>query len=469
MIRIFQQYVSIKVLVLLSLECCLIALCFPLAAKLRFWNDPAGFEDHTQLPDYAVQCLIGVVTLQICFYYNDLYSPDAVANRIEQWVRLTQSTGAACMLLGFLYFLTPSLLIGRGVLFIALGLALISAALIRIALDKAWKITAFKQHVLILGAGNLAMNVAREISRRDDLNLVLAGFIAEQKAATANRRLLGYPVYGPGATLELVTKHCHGPARIIVALQDCRGALPIRELVKLRVQGVHVEDAHSAMAALTGRVWLETVRPSWFVFSDGFRRSKVTHMSKRVFDVIVALLAAMVSAPIIALATLAVYLDSGRPIFYRQTRVGLRGKVFELIKFRSMRVDAEKVGGAQWAKANDPRVTRLGAFLRKYRLDELPQLLNVIRGEMSFVGPRPERPVFVEKLREQIPYYDERHSVRPGLTGWAQVQFTYGASVEDALRKLEYDLFYLVHMSAAFDCAIVFQTVRIVLFGMGGR
>jgi exopolysaccharide biosynthesis polyprenyl glycosylphosphotransferase len=229
--------------------------------------------------------------------------------------------------------------------------------------------------------------------------------------------------------------------------------------------GTTVEDAQSLMAAVTGRVWLRLVQPSWFVFSDGFYRSRRIAAMKRACDFSLAVVGFVIASPVMALTALWVRLESKGPFLYRQTRVGLKGKTFEVLKFRSMRVDAEAKGGAQWASENDPRVTRLGKYLRKFRLDELPQLLNIIRGDMSFVGPRPERPIFVEQLRQQILYYDERHSVRPGLTGWAQVRFTYGSSVEDAYKKLEYDLFYLKNMSFLFDCAILIQTVRTVLLG----
>ncbi len=204
----------------------------------------------------------------------------------------------------------------------------------------------------------------------------------------------------------------------------------------MRVRGVHVEDAASALSALTGRIPLSAVKSSWFVFSEGFHRSKWNELLKRVLDLFAATVGLVVSIPLMLLAALAVRLDSGGPVLYRQTRVGRMGKSFELLKFRSMRKDAESLNGAQWATENDPRITRIGRFLRKYRLDELPQFINVIRGEMSFVGPRPERPCFVEELRKVIPYYDERHSVRPGITGWAQVQYSYGASVEDAVKQI---------------------------------
>jgi exopolysaccharide biosynthesis polyprenyl glycosylphosphotransferase len=216
-------------------------------------------------------------------------------------------------------------------------------------------------------------------------------------------------------------------------------------------------------------VRLDAISPSWFVFSEGFRRSKTSLLWKRLVDIVFGLVAVLLAAPIMLLAGLAVWFETGGPILYVQTRVGLKGRPFQLLKFRSMRTDAEANGEAQWARRNDPRATRVGRFLRQYRLDELPQCWNVLRGEMSFVGPRPERPAFVEMLSAEIPYYEERHSVRPGMTGWAQVQYPYGATVQEAARKLEYDLFYLKNMSFAFDCAIIFKTVRIVLIGWGSR
>jgi sugar transferase (PEP-CTERM system associated) len=302
------------------------------------------------------------------------------------------------------------------------------------------------------------------LERRVDLNFRIAGFVTSD--LTQRNELLRHPVLGDKGDLPAIVRD-QRISKIIVALDDLRGALPTRDLVQLRVQGIEIEDAHSALASLTGRVWLRTVRPSWFVFSKGFQRSKTTMLLKRIIDLAFGLFGIVLFSPIIALIAIAIRLDSKGPALYRQARVGVTGKVFNLLKFRSMRLDAEDASGAVWSQHDDPRITRLGRFLRKYRLDELPQFLNVLRGEMSFVGPRPERPCFVDQLREKIPFYDERHSVRPGITGWAQVEYKYGASIEDAFHKLEYDLFYLKHLSIVFDIAIVFRTVRVVLFGFG--
>jgi exopolysaccharide biosynthesis polyprenyl glycosylphosphotransferase len=243
--------------------------------------------------------------------------------------------------------------------------------------------------------------------------------------------------------------------------------VPFEYLLKVRTRGVAVEDAHAVTTALTGRISLNAVRSSWFLFSEGFRRSRYQTAFKRLIDLALATVGLVLALPVMALTAVAVRLDSRGPALFRQRRLGLNGKPFELMKFRTMKEDAEADGVARWAEENDPRLTRIGGFLRKYRFDELPQFVNVIRGEMSFVGPRPERPEFVERLRETIPYYDQRHTLRPGITGWAQVCFPYGATEEDALRKLEYDLFYLKNVSILFDIAIVLQTAKIIFTGRG--
>jgi sugar transferase (PEP-CTERM system associated) len=256
--------------------------------------------------------------------------------------------------------------------------------------------------------------------------------------------------------------------RIVVAVADRRGRLPIDELMHAKLLGVCVEEATTTYERLTGKVMLENVKPSWLIFSDGFRVSRIHRLIKRVADILLSVVGLVLSAVPMALTAIAVWLETGRPVLYRQERVGQHGRVFQLYKFRSMRVDAE---GATpiWAQADDNRVTRVGRFIRITRLDELPQFWNVLRGDMSFVGPRPERPYFVEMLSQEIPFYHERHAVKPGLTGWAQVKYRYGASIEDATEKLRYDLYYIKHLSVSFDLSIVFDTVKVILFGKGAQ
>lgn len=468
MIRIFSQYVSAKSILLATMEGGFIGLGLLCGARLRFWRSPADFDSYIGAPSFAFQALFFIVTLQVCFYYGDLYDLTTIRNRWDQLISVGQSLGAASLFLGMMYFVFPALLIGRGVFFISTAVVAAFVVVTRVALDAAWRIAAARQKILILGAKNAAAIVARELMQRNDLNLEVVGFLdgaAGREGEMAD--LSGLPLLGSLEDLEAVVQKKQ-VSRIVVALEDRRGSLPIRDLVRLRVGGIRVEDAHSTLASLSGRIWLGMVQPSWFIFSDGFHRSRFTMALKRMIDLGFGLLGLVLSSPLMILAAIAVRLDSKGPVIYSQTRVGYKGRRFRLLKFRSMRVDAE-AGGAQWAQENDQRVTRVGKYLRKFRLDELPQFINVIRGEMSFVGPRPERPVFVDRLREVISYYDERHSVRPGLTGWAQVQYTYGSSIEDAFRKVEYDLFYLKNTSIVFDCVIILKTIRIVLTGHGSR
>jgi sugar transferase (PEP-CTERM system associated) len=468
MIRVFSKYVSAKSLLLMVVESMVIVLSLLCAAKLRFWNNPADLAQYVSFPDFAVQSAIVVAVCLACFYYNDLYDLSEGSGSVDSVLRVEQSLGAAILLLGLLYFLAPSLLLSRGVFIIGMTLTTATVAGSRKLLDDVWRVTGPTQRVVILGTGELALEVARELTRRGDLSLKLDGFVGAAAAESGEDKIFGFPVLGSVTEIEAIATK-RAISRIIVALDDRRGVLPTRELVTLRVQGVRVDDAPSALAALTGRISLRRLNSSWFVFSEGFHRSKWNELLKRALDLAAAIVGLLVSLPIMALVALAVRLDSKGGAIYRQVRVGRMGKPFQVLKFRSMRVDAEQQNGAQWASENDPRTTRIGRFLRTYRLDELPQFVNVIRGDMSFVGPRPERPYFVEELRKTIPYYDERHSVRPGITGWAQVEYFYGSSVEDAFNKLEYDFFYLKNMSVLFDLAIIFQTIRIVIRGQGAR
>ena len=463
MIRIFNRYISQRSLLIFFLESCLIAGCVLLSAAIRFFDDWSDWRELWNDPLLPLKLLIIIGIYQTCFSFNELYAFRTLRHRGEDLARIGQAAGSASLLLAIFYFIDPDLMVGRGIFFLSAILTAVALAGSRSLLEKF--AIGHQERILLIGTGEMACMVTREVAGRRDLGLNLIGFLHDDKSEqVAGRMLLGYPVLGTTADLVQVAER-ERISKIIVAMEDRRAKLPISELVTLRVMGTTVEDAQSLTAALTGRVWLRLVQPSWFVFSDGFYRSRKTAALKRAMDVCLAVTGFLIASPLMALTALCVKLESKGPCLYRQTRVGLRGKPFEVFKFRSMCVNAEPSGVAQWATSCDPRVTRIGGALRKFRLDELPQLCNIIRGEMSFVGPRPERPFFVEQLRQQILYYDERHSVRPGLTGWAQVRFTYGASVEDAYRKLEYDLFYLKHMSLLFDCAILLQTIRTVLLG----
>ncbi|MGE5571374.1 MAG: sugar transferase [Rhodospirillales bacterium] len=464
MTRIFDLYISRSAMLLALVEGLAIAAC--LAAAVRFTLPETAELNHAAGVAGFGHVIPIVAVFQIAFYYNDLYHFAAFRNSLLSALRLGQSLGAGCLALAALYYAAPALMLERNSFLIGLALVAVCSGLTR-ALVALWRTHGPADNVAIIGCGSLALTVAREIGRREDLHLRLLGLVDEspwQYRSSAGPE----PVIGSMGDLPALVEE-NRVSRLIVAVEDNRRVLPVRGLVGLRLRGVKIEDAASALASLTGRVWLSVVRPSWFVYAEGFRRSKLTLAVKRAVDVVVSAVAIVLFAPLVPLIAAAIRLDSRGPVFYRQTRVGYRGRTFQLLKFRSMHENAERANEALWAREQDPRSTRVGRFLRKSRLDELPQFINVLRGEMSFVGPRPERPAFVEQLRKEIPYYDERHSVRPGITGWAQVRYRYGASVNDAERKLEYDLFYLKTMSLAFDILIAFETVRIVLFGRGAR
>ncbi|HLH43004.1 MAG TPA: TIGR03013 family XrtA/PEP-CTERM system glycosyltransferase [Bryobacteraceae bacterium] len=460
MIRLFKQYVAVNSFLLMILEALIVGACLIMAVWLRFWKEPSLGEAMLGMPFFWLRAAGVAAIFPVSFYCSQLYDFTTLRSRAEHLMQLIQAAGYACIPLGLLYSLWPDLMPGRGIVLIGIALAVPLIALCRSAVAAGM----IEQKVLILGAGELARAAAAALSSRKDLRVSIVGFLVGGENAEIPA---GYKVLGRVEDLAAVARSA-GVDRIIVALEERRRVLPVRELVRLRMEGVRVEDAQTAMAELSGRISLSAIQPSWFVFSEGFRRSDLLILMKDSLDLACAVVGFLLTLPIMALVAAAIKLDSKGPVIYRQRRVGVGGRCFEVYKFRSMRTDAEQ-GRAQWASRNDPRVTRVGAFLRKYRLDELPQFVNVIRGDMSFVGPRPERPEFVEELREVIPYYDERHTVRPGITGWAQVQYEYGASVEGASRKLEYDLYYLKHMSALFDLRIILQTVRTVLSGKGAH
>jgi sugar transferase (PEP-CTERM system associated) len=324
----------------------------------------------------------------------------------------------------------------------------------------------FKRRVLVFGAGSNAARLAQLRRRTDQRGFKLMGFVPAEDEETAvpeerlvrlDRRLFEYA-------------REQGIEEIVVAMDDRRRNFPLKELLDCRLAGILISEQVTFLERETGKVYLELLNPSWMIFAAGFRRDGIRVHSERIFDVTASLGLLLVASPIMLLTVIAIKLTEGlrAPIFYGQNRVGFDGKIFRVLKFRSMRVDAER-HGAQWATANDDRITPIGSILRKSRIDELPQLLNVARGDMSFVGPRPERPEFVEKLAETIPYYRERHSVKPGITGWAQLCYPYGASEQDAVEKLQYDLFYVKNHDLVFDILILLQTVEVILLGKGAR
>ena len=466
--RIFNQYVSPQTFVLFAADAVVMTAAFLAGIRLRYIGDAESWGYYSEMPDFAYRVAVAIAAFLFCGYYNGLYTPHSFRGVGDQFFRLMQTLGFACFVVATLYFAVPALRVGRGAFAVGVFCVAIAVLTFRSLSDFWWRSIVHPENVAIVGDGLLAVETAQEIGYRRDLNMRVAGFVAlrpideaVQAGHIAETRFLG-------AALD-VEKIVHDNKihRLIVA-DDCDGSpVPFEYLLKVRTRGVAVEDAHAVTTALTGRISLNAVRSSWFLFSEGFRRSRYQTAFKRLIDLGLSTIGLVLALPVMALTAAAVRLDSRGPALFRQRRLGLNGKPFELMKFRTMKEDAEADGVARWAEENDPRLTRIGGFLRKYRFDELPQFVNVIRGEMSFVGPRPERPEFVERLRETIPYYDERHTLRPGITGWAQVCFPYGSTEEDALRKLEYDLFYLKNVSILFDIAIVLQTAKIIFTGRG--
>jgi sugar transferase (PEP-CTERM system associated) len=415
----------------------------------------------------ALKGAVSVLALLISFYYNDLYgghSPRSVTNLA---LRLIQSFVMAGVILSLLYYAFENLELGRGIFLLHPPIALVALMGWRMTYYWALQQDSFVENVLILGTGSTAIGLARELVGHKKEGFRVVGFLS-QDPSEVGKSLFNPSVVGTFDELVRVAelRRVHS---VVVALEDQRGKLPLSDLVTCKLRGVRVAQADEFFETLTGQIPVRQLRPSSIIFSPGFRKPRFFNNTRRVVEFILGAIGLVLSAPFLLLAAVAIALESGFPILFRQERVGEHGKTFMLMKLRTMRQDAEK-NGAVWASANgDPRITRVGQFLRKTRIDELPQFLNVLKGDMSFVGPRPERPVFVEELEALIPYYGERHSVKPGITGWAQVRNGYTSSVEESEAKLRYDLYYIKNMSFWLDLQIVLDTFKVIVFGRGAR
>ena len=414
--------------------------------------------------------LLIVMVCQVSLHYVDLYDLRTITGTRDLAVRLLRALGAASLILGITYWLFPLLVVEQGmfVLFAAIALLLVIAW--RSAFEWVTSHLAPRERLLLVGTSPAAVTLARELfERRQELGVDIVGFVDPDPAR------VGAPVINPGVVgtiddIPALTASMRVD-RVVVSLSDERGKLPMGQLLDVRLRtGVAFDHLASVYEEYTGKIALENLRPSWLIFSAGFRKTRMLLVAKRTFDIVAAVCGLVLASPLMLLVAVIVKLESPRdPILYHQERVGLNGKVFTIHKFRTMRADAEAGTGPIWSRANDTRVTSVGRFMRKTRLDEIPQLWNVLSGEMSLIGPRPERPSFVEQLTQQIPFYGQRHVVKPGLTGWAQVRYSYGASVEDAVEKMQYDLFYVKNLSMRFDLVIAFETVKTVLLRRGAR
>jgi sugar transferase (PEP-CTERM system associated) len=464
MIRLFLRRLTGRAGVLIAFETLLIVSAVGAAAYIRLgeWAWEIMVNEH----GFSKALLVAFVS-QLCLYYSELYDFRIVSDWRERFVRIVQALGAASFILAAVYFWFPALIVGRGVFMVSAFLVISLVIGWRMAFD--WLCTKVgpRETLLLVGTNAAAVALAREIfERRQELGVDIVGFIDPDPG------LVGAPVLNPGVigTIEDIPSivRARGVDRVVVSLSDARGKLPMDKLLEMKLDGVSFAHLASVYEDYTGKIAVENLRPSWLIFSSGFRKSRTTSALKRLSDIFIAVLGLLLAGPIMLMVAAAVRVTSPGRVLYHQNRVGQHGRIFTVHKFRSMAHNAEAETGPVWAaKAGDPRVTPLGRFLRRSRLDELPQLWNVLKGDMSFVGPRPERPEFVAELTREIPFYHQRHVVRPGLTGWAQVRYTYGASTEDALQKLQYDLFYIKNLSLALDLFIIATTVKTVILQKG--
>lgn len=425
--------------------------------------------DYTMLfhGDIPLKALLITFICQACLYYNDLYDFKVTDTINELGIRLLQALGAAAILLAIIYFVFPDFIIGEGVFIISIALIIVLIVSWRIAYTHVLRLGLFNQKVIIIGSSDTSYEILKKIQEKRDSGYEIAAIVSRselynQKALSDNNFIHKNTYDGIcDISEELKVK------KIIVSLKEKRGAFPTNELLKCRVSGIDIIEGSTFYEMLTGKIIVEQINPSWLIFSQGFQKTWTQKLLKRVIDLVISLSLLIILSPLIVIAAIIIKIDSKGPVLFSQERVGENHKPYMMHKFRSMRTDAEKNTGPVWSKVNDNRITRVGNFIRKTRIDEIPQLWNVLRGEMSFVGPRPERDHFVKQLEEIIPYYRERFSVKPGLTGWAQVSYGYGSSLKDAIEKLNYELFYIKNMSILIDIMIVMRTIKTVLFGMG--
>lgn len=457
MIRLFNHYLSLRVLLLTLTEAMVLFQSMVLGFEIRLMSQ------GTSLPLLPAALFTAVMLLMMTGL--GLYEAQDEPFRITMQ-RLVVAYGLTLVVMAAIFYLFPGTYVGRGVFAITSVFAVFGVLLLRVMFFRVSDIGLPKRRVLVLGNGPEAEDVIRFLHDAGRGRTVrYAGIypvVAEQITSDGERRIDHNHLMSAARELRV--------SEIVLAVRERRGGvLPLRQLLDCKLRGIRVMDLTSFYERELGMLKIDNLRASWLIFSSGFDQGLVRDMIKRSFDVLVSLLLLVITLPILLLAMFAIFLESGRPVFYRQERVGQRSIAFTILKLRTMVQDAEKDGRPRWAGANDARITPVGQFLRRTRIDELPQLFNVLRGDMSFVGPRPERPFFVQHLLEDIPYYDVRHNVKPGVTGWSQVRYPYGASVEDSLAKLQYDLYYVKNHSLFLDLLILVDTVQVVLLGKGAR
>ncbi len=462
MIRVFKHYVPYAVLLLGVVDFVLLMLAAEAGWMLRLWQVEGVLDaEAARLPNM----IAFTITLQTAMVAVGVYGFEALQSTRFAIARLLVAVALGIILLSLIFFLVPPVSFWRSSMLYATFLALGGLSLVRVLLHDLIGGDRFKRRIMVLGAGERAARI-EAMARKEGMGFAVVGFISMNDGPVA----VGSAVNR--ADIPSLPDHLLrlGASEVVLALEERRNALPLNDLLRIKTTGVHVHEFSSFLERETGRVDLDSLNPSWLIFSDGFSSGRrLSSIGKRAFDILVSLLILLITWPLILLTALAVRLESRGPAFYRQRRVGLYGQTFDVLKIRSMRIDAEVGGKAVWAQKDDPRVTRVGSLIRKVRIDELPQAWSVLKGEMSFVGPRPERPPFVADLESRLPYYAERHVVKPGITGWAQVNYPYGASIEDAREKLEYDLYYAKNYTPFLDLLILLQTLRVILWPEGAR
>jgi sugar transferase (PEP-CTERM system associated) len=457
LIRLFNVYYPIRTLVLLIGEALIVWTSFLLGTVYEFRQDSYLVLNYEggYLKIFAATALV-----LLCSHWLDLYDTARLNTKGELYFRLLMVPGVLAFILAAIAFVRPSYLLGRNSA--AIGLLILTVALLGWRFGFAWlvQLPILVERIYVLGTGARALRLVQGLRQNPEIGVEIVSWTGKMEGEVTRDSVAAH-------LMEVVQKQkVH---RVIVAMPDRRATVPMRELLDLRMRGVKIEEATTWLEKMSGKIEVEHLYPSWMVFGEGFRRSASFIMVRRVISIVISLIGLTLSLPLIPLIMLAIRLDSKGPIFYTQARVGKGGRIFKVVKFRTMRQDAEAASGPKWAGNNDPRVTRVGKFLRAARLDEIPQLWCVLKGDMAFVGPRPERPEFIALLAKEIPYYGMRHMVRPGITGWAQVKYKYGSTVHDAREKLQYDLFYIKNASIGLDLMIMFLTVKTVLLRRGAQ
>ncbi len=460
MVRIFRHYVPVQLLLLALIEGGIFFGSMYLGVAMRF-----GGEVH-ELPVYP-RALVFAGVMLISMTAFGLYIRETPQGNWSYYARFMASFLLSWVAMTLIFYIAPGLFLGRGAFALAFLLGFAGTAATRLVFFRVVDQEALLRRILVLGTGTRAAQVGKLLAEnRTGHKFHLVGYLSHN--GTQHSVDEAFILNEKGPLLSVV--HKYGIDEVVVGVRDRRnGNLSMSELLECKLEGVAVTDLSTFFERETGHVQLDSLNPSWMVFSDGFRRSSYKNIIKRLFDIAASSVLLALTFPVMLLTALLIYLETGAPIFYEQERVGECGHLFKILKFRSMRQDAERLGAPQWAKKDDNRVTRVGRIIRLLRIDELPQILNVLRGNMSFVGPRPERPYFVRELAKDIPHYLNRHTVKPGITGWAQIRYPYGASIEDAKKKLQYDLYYTKNHSLFLDLIILFQTAQVILFGKGAR